>query len=392
MNGQRYKFLLSLLLLALGLILSIIFNPSIGIEAKSVAIEIDSQRHLVSRIYTPTTATPHPVILICHGFNSSKEMMTPLAVELARHGIAAIAFDFGGYGESYPLTNREKSRENLEKNTQIDAQAVLGYIRAHPEIFDQERIGILGHSMGGATALALGQTEEVLRTTIILGMSGIATPTTPKNLFLGAGVYEQINHPQDLRVMLQQTIAKENPVCINDSNKICGDFADGTARLLIISDTSDHIIAPYDSQLMAEVVKWAQRSLDVSWTTEVKLVVPGLIISILLILIGGIASGIFVLMQPYEKIRRQRTETKAGSLIEDIYFSHIKKVAKLKVQLLWRRCVTWLLAIEMAIIWLMAINGLAPTKGASNMLVFCYILQLCSNSALPKKFESLKAL
>lgn len=391
MNRHRYGFLLSLLLLAVGLILSMIFNPTIGIEAKSVSIEIDSQRHLVSRIYTPTTPAPHPVILLCHGFNSSKEMMTPLAVELARHGIAAIAFDFGGYGESYPLKTAEKSRENLQKNTETDAKAVIAYIRTRPDIFDLSRIGILGHSMGGATALKLGQTEETLQTTIILGMSGIATPSTPRNLFLGAGLYEQINPPQDLRVMLQQATAENNPVCINDSNNICGSFSNGTARLLIISGSADHIIEPYDWQLMTEVVKWAQRSLNVNPITEVKLVAPGLIISLLLTFIGGIASGVCVLMRPYEKIRRQTTETKTGRLVDDIYFRHIKKAAKLKVQLLWRRCVTWLLGIEMAIIWLMAINGLATTKGASNMLVFCYVLQLCSNSALrrPDKLTSI---
>ncbi len=69
-------------------------------------------------------------------------------------------------------------------------------------------------------------------------------------------------------------------------------------------------------------------------------------------------------------------------MAEDIYFRQIQKVAKLKVQLLWRRRVTWLLGIQMTVIWLMAINGLAPTRGASNMLVFCYVLQLCSNYAL----------
>ncbi|MGK7922254.1 MAG: alpha/beta hydrolase [Trichodesmium sp.] len=318
MKRHSYGLLISLLLLAVGLILSIIFNPTIGIEAKSLTIKIDSQRHLVSRIYTPNTAKPHPVILLCHGVNNSKEMMIPLAVELARHGIAAIAFDFGGYGESYQLQTAEKSRENLEKNTQIDTKAVLTYIQTHPEIFDQERIGILGHSLGGATALALGQTEDVLRSTIILGMSGIATPTTPQNLFLGAGVYEQINPPQDLRVTLQQATAQKNPVCINNSHNICGNFTDGTARLLIISDTADHIIEPYDPQLIQQVVNWAQRSLDVTPATEVKLVAPGLIISLVLTFSGGIAAGVCILLGPYEKIRKQPPETRGESLLYQI--------------------------------------------------------------------------
>ncbi len=327
MNERRYGFLLSLLLLGVGLILSIIFNPTIDVAAKSVTIEINPQQYLVSRIYTPTSQAPHPVILLCHGVNNSKEMMAPLAVELAKHGIAAIAFDFSGYGESSPLKAAEKSIENLEKQTQTDATAVLAYIRSHPEMFDQERIGILGHSMGGATALTLGQKEEVLRSTIILGISGTATPTIPRNLFLGAGVYEQINSPQDLRVTLQQATVNKNPVCINDSNHICGDFSVRTARLLIISGTADHIIEPYDPYLMMEVVKWAKSSLDINPTTEVKLATTGLIISLLFTFAGGIASGVCILLQPDQKIRKQAVKNKGGSLAEDTYFHHIKKTS-----------------------------------------------------------------
>ena len=391
MKRHRYKFLLSLLLLGVGLILSIIFNPTIGIEVKSITIKINSQQHLVTRIYSPTTPAPHPVILLCHGVNNSKEMMTPLAVEFARHGIAAIAFDFGGYGESYPLKIAEKSIENLEKNTLKDANAIFTYIQTHPEIFDQRRIGILGHSMGGATALALAQKQEILRSTIILGISGNATPTTPRNLFLGAGVYEQINSPQDLRVMLQQATTSKNPACINNSNNICGNFRDGTARLLTLSDTADHIIEPYDPQLMTEVVNWAQRSLDVTSTQEVKLAAPGLIISLLLTFAGGIAAAVCVFVRPDQKIRNQSWENIGENLVEEQYFRYIKKAAMLKVQLLWRRCVTWLLAIQMTIIGMMAVTGVAPTIGASNMLLFCYVLQLCSNYALrrPQKFTSI---
>jgi len=42
-------------------------------------------------------------------------MMTPLAIKLGRYGIAAIAFEFSGYAESYQLETAEKSIDNIEK-------------------------------------------------------------------------------------------------------------------------------------------------------------------------------------------------------------------------------------------------------------------------------------
>jgi len=382
MKKTRYRSLFCLLLLTAGLILSAIFNPVGNVEAESVAIASNPQQEIIARIYTPTNIpSPYPTMLLFHGVNNSKEMMVPLAVELARNGMAAIAFDFGGYGESYPLKVGEKSLENLQATTLADAKTVLAYVRSQPEKFDLNRIGVLGHSMGGATALALGKRDPELRSTIVLGMAGSATTTSPANLLLGAGAYEQINPPSELRSTLREATATDNPDCIN-GKKVCGDFDDGSARKLVISPTSDHIIEPFNQGLITEAVEWARRSLpvarpgkfsdsDVANAERQRVdapaqppVTPWFLFSLVLTFFGGVASGVSIFMGP-----------------------HYSGMAPLPYSL-WRRIVTWLLGILMATILLMANSGLAPTRSASNTLLFCYVLQLFGNYGLrqPQQF------
>jgi len=260
----------------------------------------------------------------------------------------------------------------LEVSTLADAEAVLAFLRdcaartlrERPLQFDGDRLGVLGHSMGGTAALHLAQKYPQLRTTILLGMTGLATVTSPQNLFLGAGLYEQINPPRQFRTMRQQATKRDRPPCIN-SDRICGDFSTGTARQLFISGTADHVIEPYDPQLIRQVVNWAQRALDLP-VTEKPIVTPWFILSLLIAFGGGIAAGVSIFLrsaQPLELPARQ----------------------------LWRYCVSSLLVILMAVIWTMGANGLSPSIGASNMLIFCYVLQLGSNYARPYPEKLLKA-
>lgn len=382
MNARKYTgILLSLLPLCLGLLLCTIFNPTLGIKSESVAINLDPQRTLVGRIYTPNAPKPHPTMLLCHGVNNSREMMAALGVELARNGIAAIAFDFGGYGESYSLTTEQKSIANLEVSTLADAEAVLDFVRDRPLEFDGDRLGVLGHSMGGTTALHLAQKYPQLRATILLGMTGLATVTTPPNLFLGVGLYEQINPPHQFRTMLQQATNSDRPPCIN-SDRICGDFSTGTARQLFVSGTADHVIEPYDPQLMRQVVNWAQRALDLPIIEEKPIVTPWFILSLLIAFAGGITAGVSIFLRSAQPLELPAMHSGSAN----------RTTPRTSPRQLWRYCVSTLLVILMAVIWGMGANGLSPTIGASNMLIFCYVLQLSSNYALRYPEKILKAL
>jgi pimeloyl-ACP methyl ester carboxylesterase len=352
-------------LLAVGMVVCLVFNPAIALEAESLAIHLDAKQYLVARIFTAKSQIPNPtpVMLLCHGINSSKATMTPMAVELARRGIAAIAFDFRGYGESSPLPSHSQTVDALETTTLEDARAILNYVRQHPERFDLQRIGIAGHSLGGMTALQLAQLEPQLRATLVFSMGGSATPTSPANLFLGVGVYEQINPASQLRETLEQATGGDR---CNDRD-ICGDFRNNTARQLFISSTADHITAPYNPQLLQQAASWAQRALDVpgkSFPVVVSWYICGLVVTFW----SAIASGVAIFLQTGAPIPENLPQ----------------------IRRFFRGCVTGLIGILMGVMWIMGSAGTAPSRGASQMMLFAYVLQLCSNYALryPKKVRA----
>ena len=420
---RRYRgMLLSLLLLGIGLFLCTVFNPNLGIESEAVAIDLDAQRHLVTRIYTPkTTPTPQPVMILCHGMNNSKEMMAPLAVELARHGIAAIAFDFGGFGESYQLPAQLKSLDNLEASTLADAQAVLAFVRRHPERFDPSRIGIGGHSMGGNTALKLARMEpntalsrkfvgldkqgeqrkqrgrggenraypssigmeSQLRATVVLSIGGEATPTTPANLFFGVGAYEQLNPPQKLRLMLKQA-TESNSNCLNGD--ICGDFRAGTARQLFVSPTTDHVTAPYDPRLIRQVVNWTQRALDVSVRSN-RVKYPQLRLR----QAGEQGEKDFYLFANYGQLSGSDISEQPLAIPWFIFGAILTfsgGIAFAVYLLLQTNQPSLLMGVQIAVLWGLGASRLMPTEAVSNVMLFCLFLQLCSNYArrYPEKF------
>lgn len=244
-----------------GLLLSwMLTRPSIS--TVPFVVEIAPGQSLAGRVYTPRAFAAGkdgtmPALLFCHGVNSSKDTLAPLAQEFARQGMAAVVFDFGGYGQSYRRANDQTA--NIR-----DATVVLEWMHTQPQ-FDQNRLGIVGHSMGGTTALEVAKAHDELKTTILLSIAGRATPTVPSNLFLGSGVYDQLNPVAGMQSFFQDAIGSPNALATSKqsapmTSRIVGNFAEGTARQIVFSPTADHAIAPYDTFLHRAAIQWAKRS------------------------------------------------------------------------------------------------------------------------------------
>ena len=115
---------------------------------------------LVGDIYLPDTPGngPRPGIVLCGGYTGVKEVYAPdFAARLADAGYASIAFDYKGWGSSDGPANR------LDPHGRVwDAFAALTLLAKRDDV-DADRIGVLGWSYGGATAIWLAAIDPRIR-------------------------------------------------------------------------------------------------------------------------------------------------------------------------------------------------------------------------------------
>lgn len=120
-----------------------------GVTIKEMSWE-DSSGHGVSALlYKPSNAaktSPAPAIITVEGWYNNKEMQDLTSVEYARRGYVVIAVDMYGHGDSENLPSNELYDGAVGVYAAVELAASLPYV-------DKSRIGLTGHSSGGAASL-----------------------------------------------------------------------------------------------------------------------------------------------------------------------------------------------------------------------------------------------
>ena len=136
-------------------------NPSATLPARAAESAISSTDAWISSrdvkipltLVTPKQATqPTALVLLIHGHGGTRHEaggFTAVAEGLAKQGISSVRMDFPGCGDS-----TESFVENNLSNMLKDIAASKAYAQQQLDI-DQERLGLLGFSMGGRLAIAL---------------------------------------------------------------------------------------------------------------------------------------------------------------------------------------------------------------------------------------------
>jgi len=118
---------------------------------------------IAARLYPATTGGPEPSpgVVLCHGFTGIQEwLLPPFAAAFADAGIAALTFDYRGFGGS------EGERGKLVPADQVDdIRSAVTFLSTLPNV-DPKRIGLWGTSFGGANVLVAGAIDPRVKAVI----------------------------------------------------------------------------------------------------------------------------------------------------------------------------------------------------------------------------------
>ena len=115
---------------------------------------------LHGELILPEGKGPFPGVVLCHGLGTDHRSMRPSALNIARHGIAILSFDFRGHGKSDGLFDGNEDR---------DVIAALEWLRHQPKI-DPQRIALVGHSVGAIAATRAAAEVEYLYAMVFLSL------------------------------------------------------------------------------------------------------------------------------------------------------------------------------------------------------------------------------
>ena len=101
-----------------------------------------------------------PVVIICHGYRSSRSEILTLATSLQQHRYNVFAFNFAGHGES-PVGHTTLGYRETE-----ELEAALQMLATRDDI-DTKRIGLYGYSLGGYAALSAAPTVPGVKAVVV---------------------------------------------------------------------------------------------------------------------------------------------------------------------------------------------------------------------------------
>lgn len=111
-------------------------------------------------LHKPAHGRRPPVVILCPGLDSCKEELTAYARDMTARGLAALAIDGPGQGES-------EWDHPIEPAYEAVVTAVVDWIASRPDL--DPRIGVLGASLGGLYAARAGAVELRLSAVIVDG-------------------------------------------------------------------------------------------------------------------------------------------------------------------------------------------------------------------------------
>lgn len=215
-----------------------------------------------------------PGVVLCHGISGSKEMMSQIALELAKNGFVAVTIDMVGHGDSggsfggFGFNPADKT---------LGVGNAVQYL-IEQDCVDSSEIGLVGHSLGAGAVRATSLIFDNISASVFIG-GGLGEPvgasdygvlnfTFPKNLLIVIGKHDVLFDLQKTKEELLPAFGNASDIV---AGEVYGDFSDFSARSLVVPETT-HLFEPSDSVTVTSVVTWMRAALRGNNVTgEVKL-------------------------------------------------------------------------------------------------------------------------
>jgi dipeptidyl aminopeptidase/acylaminoacyl peptidase len=214
---------------------------------------------LASIIHYPGKDRQYPVIMILHGFTGYKEEahFEKLEEILVKNGFAVIRFDASGSGSSEGSFEKDYSMSNFLK----DINSVYNYLQKL-EFVNKDKIGIVGHSMGGLLSIAFASLNPEIYACVAISSPVILTET---DWIKGA-----IERWEDLGWFYKKISRKDSDTripfsFITDANKF--DALSYIKKLrcpfLTVLGLSDDVVSPGDSRRIFQAANGPRELIEI---------------------------------------------------------------------------------------------------------------------------------
>ena len=279
------------------------FSPEQSLAANNVPVRI------TYKLYIPKGASaenPVPAVLAMHGYQNDKDTAAAFCIELSRRGIAVLAIDLYGHGDTspgmagrgwgkYKVTNLNKELRGPKRYKLMLTFSVLDFFR--PEIssgmadssmggksawqylselpfVDSTRMGVTGHSMGTWASWSVAAAFPEHRAVVL--QCGEMIPLDFydsenikfNNVLLLQARFEEFENFRDYKpdVMgLEKTPLRYSDFMGQDApvewNKTYGSMADGSARRMELLNTN-HRLVTFDRKSLSTGMSWFTQALD----------------------------------------------------------------------------------------------------------------------------------
>jgi len=205
-----------------------------------------------------------PGVLFIHGYQSTRETGDSLSIEMARRGFVVLAIDTLGRGNS-ERPGRDPKAPLFDQT--FGGRAALAHLRAYPFV-KPDRVGLVGHSLGGEMSFRLAREDPTVRGLVIIGYAYTeeATPTSPKNMLMIIGQEDEFRDrmtgTRDISAEWMGTPQTRAAIPVPDPQlrTTYGDFHQGTARRVVVPSVI-HIMEPHSERVVTEVLRWMRSSI-----------------------------------------------------------------------------------------------------------------------------------